>query len=270
MTMQNEINLYQPIQPTANQSTLQVMYAELPPKTRLQEYIYCYWEFKSVQPLQQPFNHLIVADGCIDIFFEIKKPDNSYVMGFCKKYTEFHLSDSFHYIGIRFLPTAFPKIFDVDASELSNKVTDLKLITKITSNFISNYINLSLTFNQVKILFDNHFIELISKKSFNFDNRFNNALAIILQNQGVVSIEKELNTGISPRQLRRLFEFYVGDTAKTFSKVVRFQNILKAKPSRLSLRENKIFYDVGYYDQSHFIKEFQTFYGVTPSKAFKE
>ena len=77
-----------------------------------------------------------------------------------------------------------------------------------------------------------------------------------------------MNTGVSQRQLRRLFEFYIGDTAKTFAKVVRFQNILRAKPSSQSLRQNKLFFDVGYYDQAHFIKEFKNFYGVTPSKAF--
>ena len=103
---------------------------------------------------------------------------------------------------------------------------------------------------------------------FNYDTRLYNAIEIILNNYGVIDIEKDLDTGISPRQLRRLFEYYIGDTAKTFSQVVRFQNILKAKPSSQSLRQNKMFYENGYYDQAHFIKEFKNFYGVTPSKAF--
>src|SRR5699024_7494267 len=107
------------------------------------------------------------------------------------------------------------------------------------------------------------------KTTFDDDNRLYGALEIILQNFGSIAIEKDLNTGISPRQLRRLFEFYIGDTAKTFSKVVRFQNILQTKLTHQSLRKNKLFFDSGYYDQSHFIKEFKNFYGVTPSKAFR-
>jgi AraC-like DNA-binding protein len=43
---------------------------------------------------------------------------------------------------------------------------------------------------------------------------------------------------------------------------------LRAKPSTLSLRTNKLFFDVGFYDQSHFIKDFRNFFGVTPAKAF--
>jgi AraC-like DNA-binding protein len=82
-----------------------------------------------------------------------------------------------------------------------------------------------------------------------------------------VNIQADLDIGLSPRQLRRYFEYYIGDTAKTFSQVVRFQHILNATPSTQSLKQNKIFFDLGYYDQAHFIKEFKKFYGVPPAKA---
>jgi AraC-like DNA-binding protein len=91
---------------------------------------------------------------------------------------------------------------------------------------------------------------------------------IIVKSAGMAHLESNINTGISARQLRRLFEYYVGDTPKTFSKIIRFQQILRAKPSVQSLRQNKLFFDAGYYDQAHFIKEFKTLYGITPAKAF--
>jgi AraC-like DNA-binding protein len=50
--------------------------------------------------------------------------------------------------------------------------------------------------------------------------------------------------------------------------VVRFQNILKAKPSNQNPKHQDLFFDLGYYDQSHFIKEFKKFHGVTPNQAF--
>ena len=73
-----------------------------------------------------------------------------------------------------------------------------------------------------------------------------------------------MHTGISRRRLQRLFKFYIGDSPKTFSQVVRFQQILSAKRSLERLKKEKIFFDAGYYDQAHFIKEFKTFYGTTP------
>lgn len=261
--------LYNPIQPTIKQSADNVTYFEFLPNLKLQPFIYCYWELKTSKPLINPFTYKVVADGCIDIFFELNNSNENYVMGFCKKYTEFSLNNSFHYIGVRFLPTMFSQIFNINASELSNRFENLKMVIPETASFIANHFQPQQNPEQIKALFDNYFLQLIAKTRFNNDSRLYESIHIILKNFGVVNIETDLNTGISPRQLRRLFQFYIGDTAKTFSKVVRFQNILRAKPSTQSLRENKLFFDVGYYDQAHFINEFRNFYGVTPTRAFR-
>lgn len=261
-------SLYSPIQPTVKQSADNVTYLEFLPDIKLQPFIYCYWQLKTTQPLSEQFNYRVVADGCIDIYFELNNPQENYVMGFCKKFTEFPLDNSFNYVGVRFLPTMFPQLFGINAMELSNRYEHLHLVVPHLSDFITNSFNENQQQKEIKTLLDNYFLDQISKITFDNDSRLYGAIEIILKKLGVLDVEKELNTGISTRQLRRLFEFYIGDTAKTFSKVVRFQNILKAKPSSQSLRQNKLFFDVGYYDQSHFIKEFKNFYGVTPSKAF--
>lgn len=261
-------SLYKPVQPTVRQSADNVIYTEFLPDIKLQPFIYCYWQLKTTQELSEQFNYSVVADGCIDIYFELNNPQENYVMGFCKKFTEFPLDNTFNYVGIRFLPTMFPKLFRINAMELSNRYEYLQLVVPYLSDFISNSFNEKQKQEEIKVLLDNYFLELIKKIEFDNDSRLYNAIDIILQNFGVLDVEKDLNTGISQRQLRRIFEFYVGDTAKTFSKVIRFQNILRAKPSKQSLRQNKLFFDAGYYDQSHFIKEFKNFYGVTPSKAF--
>lgn len=260
--------LYKPIQPTVKQSADSVMYSEFLPDLRLQEYIYCYWELKTAKPLSDQFIYRVVADGCIDIFFELNNPKDNFVMGFCKKFTEFPLDNSFHYIGVRFLPTMFPQFFRINASELSNRFEQLSNVVPKVSTFIADNFHPQLMAKQIQFIFDTYFINLVESTAFDNDRRLYNAIEKILKEFGVINIEQDLDTGISPRQLRRLFEFYIGDTAKTFAKVVRFQNILRAKPSSQSLRQNKLFFDAGYYDQAHFIKEFKNFYGVTPSRAF--
>ncbi len=266
--MVNIRQLYTPIQPAVKKTADKVTYSEFLPDVRLQNFIYCYWQLKTNSTLSEQFNYRVVADGCIDIFFELNNPNDSYVMGFCKKFTEFPLDNSFNYIGVRFLPTMFPQLYNASAKDLSNKFEHLANVLPSASNFIKHNLNISQTPFEIKYIFDNYFLQLISTATFDHDNRLYEALQIILKNFGVIDIENDLNTGISARQLRRLFEFYIGDTPKTFSKVVRFQNILRAKPSSQSLRQNKLFFDAGYYDQAHFIKEFKNFYGVTPSKAF--
>ena len=90
---------------------------------------------------------------------------------------------------------------------------------------------------------------------------------MLMEGQGNLKLGTDLDLGISQRQLRRLFQFYIGDNLKTFQKVVRFQALIRAKPSLQSLRENRLYFDLGYYDQAHFIKEFKTLYGLTPKEA---
>ncbi len=266
--LKNIRELFQPIQPSVRKVGGNVSYTEFPPSTNLQPYIYCYWQLKTTKKLDEHFSYKVVSDGCIDILFEINNPKENFVAGFCRKYTEYVLLPEFNYVGIRFLPTIFPQFFHVSAEELSNKFQILGNFAPQTSKFIAEHFYVEMNVNEIKQKLDNHFTSLLNKITFDLDNRLYNAIDIILKNYGVLNVQKDIDVGLSNRQLRRLFQFYIGDSPKTFSKVVQFQNILKAKPSKQSLKQNKLFYDVGYYDQSHFIKDFKNFYGVTPNKAF--
>lgn len=260
--------LYKPVQPTVTQSAGQVRYHEIIPIENLQPFIYCYWQLQTQQALSETFVYRVVADGCIDIFFELNNPKENFIMGFCKQFTEFPLENTFNYIGIRFLPTMFPQLFKINALDLSNKFLDLSAVLPKVAQFIAQNIIPQQNLTQIKTLLDNYFTNHLALVNVDYDPRLYGAVSIILNRMGVVDLSRDIDTGISSRQMRRLFEFYIGDTPKTFCQVVRFQNILKAKPSSQSLKHNRLFFNAGYYDQAHFIKEFKNFYGVTPSRAF--
>lgn len=262
--------LYQPVQPTVKQTAEEVIYKELLPDPALQNFIYCYWQLKTTSPLNETFHYRVVADGCMDIFFELHQPQESFVMGFSSAYTAFPLAPSFHYTGIRFLPAAFPLLFNIAAAALTNRFETLAVVLPATAQFIASHFHPALTTDEISHLLNQHFLSILLQRDLHQDNRFFNALHMILEQRGIVNIEQDLDTGISSRQLRRLFEHYIGDSAKIFSKVIRFQHILQANPSPAYLRKHKLFFDAGYYDQAHFIKEFKTLFGLTPSKAFEQ
>lgn len=260
--------LYRPIQPAVSQVESKVYYIEYLPQNGLRDYIYCYWELHTTTPLEQDFVYRVVSDGCIDIFFDLKDTSESFVMGFCRQFTEFDLSQDFHYVGIRFLPTMFPQLFRIDASTLSDSFFPLASILNSCAVYIRTEISRLLPIEQVCESLDQYFLEVLRHSDFDDDSRLYDAIESILTHQGVVNVQTDLSTGMSPRQMRRVFHYYIGTSPKVFTKVVRFQNILRAKPSSQSLKRNKLFYDLGYYDQAHFIKDFKSLYGVTPSKAF--
>jgi AraC-like DNA-binding protein len=77
-----------------------------------------------------------------------------------------------------------------------------------------------------------------------------------------------VSAALSPRQLRRLCLERAGVSPKYLSRIVRFRKAVKrinalrlnsAQPGWADLAA-----DCGYYDQAHFIREFQEFTGYTP------
>lgn len=262
-------NQFTPIQPSVASKNNEVSYKESSPSLVLSNSIHCYWQLKTNQSLDYTFFYRVIADGCIDIFWEVNNPHQSFIMGFSKSYTEFPLEKQFNYMGVRFYPTVFPLLFQTDASTLTDKFELLDVVIPQLSKQIFNLVEDIHSLERVKIKLDSEFEKLTKKSENEIDSRLLNAIDLILKNYGNLNLEKELDVGLSSRQLRRLFKFYIGDSPKSFCKIVRFQNLLKGKPSKESLKQNKSFYDFGYYDQPHFIKEFKHLYGISPNKALK-
>lgn len=212
--------VFTPAQPAVSSATAGVTYRELHPD--LQACIYCYWELKTTRPLVEPFWYWVVADSCMDIFFACDSPEESYGMGFCKNPTEFPLEKTFHYTGIRFLPSGFPQIFQIPASLLSNRFERLDQVVPGAAAFLAHRIQRGQDLEALAGQLDHYLLEQLYLVSPGPDRRFYDALLHIVRNQGLVNVEKDLVKGLSPRQLRRYFNHYIGDTPKTFSKVVRF------------------------------------------------
>ncbi|UTW61245.1 AraC family transcriptional regulator [bacterium SCSIO 12741] len=247
-----------------------VAYHEIRPESDAKEFIHCYWQLKTPSPLDEPFTYRVASDGCIDILWEQQKGDQLYITGFSKKFVEFELGQSFDYLGIRFVPAGFPTLFDIPASTLTQQFLPLQEVESNLNDVLIREVRAPLSLSRAAERMDLIFQNWIDQKEMHpqADGRFLNAMGQILKAQGNLNVT-ELDVGLSERQLRRLFAFYFGESAKTFAKVVRFQTLLGTYPTSKSLKDDKIFYDLGYFDQAHFIKEFKAFYGITPNRAFR-
>lgn len=185
-------------------------------------------------------------------------------MGFCKSFTAFELDRHFNYFGIRFLPTKFPLLFGFNALEISNKSVPLISVLPQVANRLGETIPPQSQAKAICHMLDQLFLSLPKTE---IDPRLEKALQIILKKQGNLTLENSLDIGLSDRQLRRLFEFYIGTSPKTFCNVVRFQRVLNAIPRQQTTRNPDLFLAAGYFDQAHFIKEFKRLYGITPYQA---
>jgi len=88
------------------------------------------------------------------------------------------------------------------------------------------------------------------------------------KNRGHFDIKKaQSDLKISQRYIQFLFKEYVGMSPLLYSKVIRFLNAVDIyQKNKISLTD--LAYDLGYYDQAHFIRDFNRFTGVAPKKYF--
>jgi AraC-like DNA-binding protein len=71
--------------------------------------------------------------------------------------------------------------------------------------------------------------------------------------------------GLSHRRFSQLFQDQTGLTPKAFCRVRRFQRVLRHIHTAREPEWTRIALDCGYYDQAHFIHDFQCFSGFTPT-----
>ena len=84
----------------------------------------------------------------------------------------------------------------------------------------------------------------------------------------VADVAEEL--GISRRHFQKMFNRSAGTSPKSFHRNARFQHTIKQLI--LDRQSDYLPYALssGYYDQSHFIKDFQFFTGTTPTSFLQE
>ena len=85
---------------------------------------------------------------------------------------------------------------------------------------------------------------------------------------GMISIDNLADRhGVSRRWVEKLFSRKIGLSPKVYARIVRCQAAVAAM--RSNTRQSEPFLEVGYFDQSHMIKEFKKLLGMTPTMVLK-
>ena len=246
-------------------------YQEFLPIKALQDYIQYFWVLEDHTANAEKTFFRVIPDGVPALIYQEGPSlfyDNKglalpklYVYGQSSQYIENSVSGYFRIIGVYLQPTALKAIFNMDAFELSNQNIPLEYL--VSEKILEQLLNVESIGEKIGLISD-FFLNRIQGSEINLKKA---EFACVLLQKGTPLKDIQNEMALSERSLERLIKQYVGMSPKMFSRIMRFQSGLdilrKSKLDSLTT----ITYENGYFDQSHYIREFKEFTGTTP-KAF--
>lgn len=175
------------------------------------------------------------------------------------------------YFVVLFWPGMGHAFYPLPATELTDKSLPLIEIFPKEWESVTEKIVLAKTFEERVWVFE-RFLELRLALSPPIVDQLPPVIDAICRNAGFVTRQKSAKyyTGYSERHIRRLFQQYVGISPKLFSSIIRHQKALRYLNVEPDQDMASFALEQGFYDQSHFIKEFKRFQGITPIQFMRE
>ena len=222
----------------------------------------------------------LLPDGSIDLLIDLTETPKklfhnedatsyttfkrSWISGMKTNYILIDASVS-HMIGVHFKPGGCYPFVDFPMLELNDLTIDLDSIWGNEANTIREVILHEPSIDQRFSILENYFLH-------KGKNRMqNHALVHFSVDQLTSSPQmwtiKKLSdkTGITHKHLITLFKRYVGLSPKMFSRIYKFQKVIHLIEQQKKIDWCMLAYECGYFDQAHFIKEFQAFSGLNPA-----
>lgn len=258
-------------------------FTKIKPGLGLDDFVECYWMMYSDDPV--PVVEKIIPDGFTEIIFNYRDVYQSRITGKWNLQSPNLLAGqlrTFFYlqntgttgsVAIKLKPAALTQLFGLQMDQYLDKIIDLdslpnpglRLLKDHVAELVSSGKNREE--NAVKKVLDDYMSLIIENAT---ENPLKQPLALIFQSNGKVEVkEMAAVAGISERQLERLFKTYIGLSPKYYARIIRFNYIFQLIQSKKSSCA-EVIYQSGYYDQSHFIRNFKAFTGEDPSSYFFE
>lgn len=168
-------------------------------------------------------------------------------------------------IGVEFNPQGAYRFFHGGIGTIKNRICLLGDLLGRTGQLLEQHIAGVPDVEQKIALLQQFLIRRFSQDQA--DPIFEYAVSAIQSSRGQITIgELERKTGYSRRWLDMKFNERLGTGPKNLASIVRFKHFYQTfMDSNQTVAQKNSFYDY-YYDQSHFIREFRRFTGVTPKR----
>jgi AraC-like DNA-binding protein len=198
----------------------------------------------------------------------VETPGNIFFRGLTKKHIKMKQQGAILTIGASFFPAGFYPFFRIPISEFRNETFGLDTILKNGADEIEAKLIDTDTISKKIALLEDFFLDLLDQNALLPPDTSRLLTRFSSSNLSINNFC--LRSGVHPRTLERLFNKYIGTTPKTFSRLSRFQIILNQLINRQETNLTTLANEFDFFDQPHFIKDFQSLTGSAPLKFIKE
>lgn len=167
-------------------------------------------------------------------------------------------------VSVRFKAAGAARFFQLPFDQIVDQVVDFSRFEKEVSQQLHDEVARCSSHEERLEVMRSLLVQRLREESQE-DIFVRQACQYITKSEGEYSVRELVKLiGFSERQLERKFKKQVGISAKTLARIMRFQKFiaLTKASSHLTLADAAL--ACGYYDQSHFIRDFTRFSGVSP------
>ncbi|MEJ1239740.1 helix-turn-helix transcriptional regulator [Chryseolinea sp. T2] len=254
-------------------------YQEYIPSESLRSYVKCYYVFEAAD--QKIINDNAFATGCVEVMFNLQgsrwetqekgkftHTAKMELWGQIVRPIPIRLSGNSLMLGIRFHPFGAAIFLNDDVSLFNDNIVELRGVMGTEVDELYEQLQDTAAIAGRIVLLESF---LHRRLALHEKRRDKSTLVKMVMNEltrddffdNIDNVASRY--GITSRYLQKIFLQHTGLTPKLFSKINRFQkSLVLIGKGDLSL--TSIAYQSGYFDQSHFIREFKSFTGNTPSR----
>lgn len=248
---------------------------ETPPHPKLARFVKLLWVFQA-EDLEPRAPERVVPDGIVEAVIHfgdpfltlygdgsVERQPTSFLISQTCRFIDLQPTGKSGFVAVHFYPWGAHHFFDLPVREFADQTIPADLVWGTGAAELEERVSLAGD-NKQRIEIVQRF--LLRQLERHHGQEVDRLVRFVWQRRGRFAIAPMAHElGVSERRLERLFNSSVGTTPKRFARITRFLDSCRVLRYNDFETLTEVAYQGGYYDQSHFIKEFRDFAGVTPA-----
>ena len=213
----------------------------------------------------------VLPTGCVDLILSLdERHEADVIAGARRQSLVIDTSRSLSLIGVRFRPGGAAPFLPLPVGELAGLSVDPTIPWGSSARALRERLLETPTADARFNILERFLLERLHK-SRDPHPAVRYAIDAIEQSEGAATVATLVErTGLSARRFIATFRDEVGLAPKVFCRLARFRRVIRALRKTEDVDWTDIALDCGYFDQSHFIHDFRSFAGVSPSAYLRQ